>query len=448
MTEFAQLFAEVIPFTPEPLKTLGSHLRPEWIEQALAAATQGDQAAMRRRKLPPDRALWLVIGMGLFRDRSIQEVVEHLDLALPRPGPMSGVAPSAIPQARERLGVEPVQSLFELTAEQWARASADENRWRGLSLWGVDGTCLRIPDTKENDAAFGRPKTGRSVSGYPQVRFVGLMALRSHVLAGMSLGSFHQGEMTLVKPLWEKIPDHSLTIVDRGFLSWWPLCRLHAEGVERHWMVRAKSKLTWRKVAKLGHGDELVEITAPASLRREHPEMPARFLARVIHYQLSGCRPQKLITSAVDADRYPARELIELYHERWEIELGYDELKTHMLEREEALRSRKPEGIRQEIAGIALAYNLVRVEMERIAKEIEVNPTRISFRHALVLIRNFCLSAWSTSPGALPRRLGSLDRDLRLLVLPERRRQRRYPRHVKIKMSNYARNRGKSALAA
>jgi len=253
--------------------------------------------------------------------------------------------------------------------------------------------------------------------------------------------------MTLAEPLWKKIPDQSLTIMDRGFVAWGPLYRLHAEGKERHWLVRAKSNLTWRKLKTLGPGDVLVEIRPSSRVRRKYPEMPEVFQARVVSYQIKGYRPQKLITSMLDPVKYPASEIGELYHERWELELGYDEIKTHMLEREEALRSRKPEGVLQEVAGIAIAYNLVRVEMHRVAQELSLEPSRLSFRHALMLIRNFCLVAWSVSPGAVPRRLASLDADLRLLVLPERRSERNYPRHVKIKMSNYARNPGKSARA-
>ncbi len=437
---------EVLAFTPEAFAGLGGHLEPGWFLEALAA--HGDakaSAEMRRRKLPLDRALWLVIGMGLFRDRSIHEVVEHLDLALTR---QSGVAPSAIPPARERLGKEPVQHLFNLTGERWGLRAAEEDRWRGLSLFGLDGSCLRVADTAENEEAFGRPRTGRANSGYPQVRLVGLMALRSHALAGMSVGGYRDGEMTLVEPLWAKIPDCSLTVIDRGFLSWYPLYQLHTQGSDRHWLIRAKSKLRWNEVKRLGPGDSLVEIGVNPSIRRAHPEMPNTFRARVITYQVKGYRPQKLITSLVDAKKYPAKEVAALYHERWEIELGYDEIKTHLLEREESLRSRKPAGVLQEIAGIGIAYNLVRVEMARVAAALDLEPTRLSFRHALMLIRNFCLASWATSPGAIPRRLASLDHDLRLLLLPPRRAERIYPRHVKIKMSGYARNRGKSARAA
>lgn len=448
-TELAAAFAAILAFTPEAFVMLGKHLCPEWLVEALSAGRCGEKyATMRKRKLPVEQAIWLVIGMALFRDRSIEAVAQHLGLALRRPGPRDGVARSALSQARDRLGAEPVWHLFELTARAWGFAAAALDQWRGLSLFGLDGSCLRVADTPENEAAFGRPGSGRAGSGYPQIRFVALMALRSHILAALSMGGFRDGEATLVKPLWEQIPNNSLSILDRGFLSWWPLWLLHTTGIDRHWLLRLKSNVKYRVLRVLGPGDELVEITPHRALLREHPELPKTFQARVIGYQVKGYRPQKLITSMIDAERYPAKEVAGLYHERWEIELGYDEIKTHMLEREEALRSRKPEGVRQEVAGIAIAYNLVRQEMARVAQNLGIPPTRISFRNALLSIRNFCLWAWSTAPGALPKLFGSLESELRLLVLPERRSKRRYPRHVKIKMSNYARNRGKSARAA
>jgi len=140
-----------------------------------------------------------------------------------------------------------------------------------------------------------------------------------------------------------------------------------------------------------------------------------------------------------------ADEIVALYHERWELELGYDEIKTHMLEREEALRSKKPEGVEQEIWGILLAYNLVRCKMLEVSRAFDMEPNRISFRHSLQLIRVFCLvEAWTAPPTKLPRRLEELaDMVSSLLVLPERRPERRYERSVKIKMSNFKRNTGR-----
>ena len=158
--------------------------------------------------------------------------------------------------------------------------------------------------------------------------------------------------------------------------------------------------------------------------------------------------PCRLFTTLLDPQAYPAQELIDLYHERWEIELGYDEIKTHMLERKESLRSKKPDGVKQELWGLLLTYNLVRREMLLAAKAHSLPPKRISFRSSILWIRTIWLTGWQLSPGTIPRHLGQLRSTLDVLILPPRRSERRYPRHVKIKMSNYKRNRGRRAQQA
>jgi hypothetical protein len=141
---------------------------------------------------------------------------------------------------------------------------------------------------------------------------------------------------------------------------------------------------------------------------------------------------------------FPAAEIIALYHERWELELAYDELKTHTLEREEAsLRCRNPQRVSQELWGLAVAYNLVRLTMAEVARRAGVSPNQISYRHTLHFVRAFWISAWLASPGVLPKRLHSLYNELPLLLLPPRR-NRASPRAVKIKMSNYPRKRPRS----
>ena len=423
----------------ENFETLSRALDPQWIRSVLEAT---GTASVRRRKLPAEHAIWTVIGMALFRDQPIRAVVHHLDLVL-RPSKSStdpgSVTGSAVVQARDRVGAAPLAQLFELTAAHWARASAEKHRWRGLAVYGVDGTALRIPDTPENERDFGRPSTGRGAAGYPQLRMVGLMVLRSHVLAGLSLGAWTTGEITLAESLWETIPNQSVTILDRGFLAYALLHRLQATGTERHWLIRAKANLKWRVVKKLGSNDSLVEITVPRNLRRNDPDMAETLQVRTVRYRRRGFRPQTLLTSLLDSKAYPASEIATLYHERWELELGFDEIKTHTLEREEALRSRAPERVLQEVWGLAIAYNLVRLHMEHVAVSAGLPPVRISFRGSLLQLRYFWTTAWVISPGTLPRMLERLHRDLALLILPPRR-ERRYPRAVKIKMSNYPRN--------
>ena len=420
---------------PEKLAAFAEHLPHEWIERALRAT---GSATLRRRRLPAEQVVWLVLGMALFRDRSIVEVVDKLDLALPGTGD-APVAPSAVTQARARLGQEPMAWLFSHASQHWAAASADRHRWRGLALYAVDGTSLRVPDTQENRDHFGGAK-GRTESGYPMVRLVGLMALRSHLITAAQFGPYSRGEQTYANQLWERVPDHSLTIVDRGFFDAGVLIPLFRAGKERHWLIRAKTTTSWQVVKRLGPKDEVVEMKVSDETRRDDPSLPKTWFARAIHYQRKGFQPGTLLTTLVDPEAYPASELVALYHERWEIELGWDEIKTEVLELEEAIRSKSPEAVTQELWGILLAYNLVRLEMERVAEEAGVEPTRISFIGALHQVCDEWLWCAVASPGAIPRHLKNLRAKLVRLVLPSRR-PRTYPGAVKIKMSNYPRKR-------
>jgi Insertion element 4 transposase N-terminal/Transposase DDE domain len=434
-----EAFSSLPEVVPAELDKFRRHLDPVWVEEALMAT---GRATVRRRRLPAEQVLWLVIGMALMRNESLDRVVAWLDLALPGGGG-GPVAKSAIAQARQRLGEDPVAYLFVVTAARWAIESAARHRWRGLSLFGLDGSTLRVPDSPENWKAFGGQLGNglRNGSAYPTVRVLGLMALRSHLLAALVFDEYRTGETTLAQDLWHELPDDSLTIGDRNFLVAHQLTALERSGRNRHWLTRAKTTTRLRTIKRLGRHDELVEIELSRHTRRPHPELPDVWLGRAIRYQRKGFRPSKLLTSLIDPEAYPAAELVGLYHERWEIEIGYDEIKTHLLAREETIRSRTPEGVRQEIWGIALAYNLVRVEMERAADEAGVEPTRISFVNALALVRYTWLisSTPPLAPGKIPSRLMDLRTQLKLLVLPERRTERSYPRAVKIKMSNYLR---------
>ena len=426
---------EVAAFSAgDRLEGLKQHIDPVWIEEALSWS---GKVTLRRRRLPAEQVIWMVIGMALMRNVSMERVVDKLELALPdRKGTL--IAKSAISKARQRLGEDPLAYLFAVTAAEWATRSADAHRWRGLALYGLDGTTMRVADSQENRTAFGgqRASMGRGESGYPHVRVVAMMALRSHVLSAFRFADFHTGETTLARDIWNEVPDESLVIVDRNFLVKKDLIHLETSG-NRHWLSRTKSNTTWAIREKLGKDDYLVEWEIKAA------GLPTTWTLRAIHYKKKGFPRATLLTSLLDAEKYPAKELVALYHERWETEIGYDELKTHLLDRQEAIRSQTPAGVRQELWGIALAYNLVRVEMERVAAEARVLPTRISFVASLDLIRDefHTLSLRSMTPGAMPASLARLRQRLKRLILPPRRPHRTYPRKVKIKMSSYERKR-------
>jgi hypothetical protein len=427
---------------PASFEQFSAAIDPAWIAEALAAT---GTASVRRRKLPAEHVVWLVIGMGLFHDRSIAQVVQHLDLVLPgQRGERGRVTNAAIVQARDQLGAQPLAALFAQTATVWTTAAADTTRWRGLAVYGLDGTTLRVADTPENVTHFGRPGSRhREGAGYPQLRLVALSVLRHHLVAAAALGPYRTSEITLAATLWGAVPDHALVILDRGFCSYALFHALADPAHQRHWLVRAKAGRTALKahgVQRLGPGDHLVDLTPSHGTRTAHRTLPATLRVRAVRVHHRGFRPYLLFTSLLDPVAYPAAELVALYHERWELELTFDEIKTHTLERAEALRSQAPTRVEQEVWGLLLAYNLLRLVMSRAAPHADVSPLRLSYRHALLALRGFWHTAWLSPPGVLPRRLEALLDELALFVLPKRR-ARRYPRAVKIKMSNYPRKR-------
>ena len=425
---------------PASFEGLKSHVDIKWIDFALA---QSGVATIRHRKLPAEQVVWLVVGMALYRDRPISEVVKRLNLILPgKNGKRRGITNGAVIEARNKVGSDPVERLFHTTAQQWALESAQRNTWSGLKVLGVDGTMMRVPDTAVNRAEFGLPASseGHKSAGYPQVRAAGMMVLRSHLLLDFAFTGCDKCESAVAVPLIERMPDRSVVILDRYFVNYLLWHRISTEGEERYWLVRGRRDLNYKVVKKIGRGDCLAELEYPRALRVKHPELGRTFIARVIQYSRKGFRKRILFTSLLDSSLYPACEISGLYHERWELELGYDEIKTEILERMEAIRSEAPERVKQEIWGLVTAYNLVRREMEAAAMELGLPPQRLSFRMSLRLIRDLFMWAAVASPGTLPKMLKDLRIEMKDLILPPRRSMRRYKRHVKIKMSGYARN--------
>lgn len=418
---------------------LFEQLNPDWVEEALEAT---GTATMRKRRLPADAVIWLVIGMALMRKDSIARVASNLDLVMPGVDARPMVAKSSISAARNRLGAQPVKWLFEKTAAEWTAARARADAWRGLALFGVDGTSVRVPDSEENFAAFGTQNAGeRGETAFPLVRAVTVVALRSHLVLSANFAGHGTGELTLAESLWKSIPDDSLTIVDRSFANPKTLLPIALGGKNRQWLTRARSQTKWKVSKRLGTKDVLVEIAVDRRTRKDNPELPETFTCRAIAYNHKGKTSNWLLTSLVDAKTYPKKELIALYHERWEHELAYDEIKTDMLMSENSLRSKSPERVEQEIWGILLAYNMVRRQMAIVAENAEVSPVRISFTQVL----NQLIGEWRgygfMTPGVIPKHYQRLREDLAIWILPERRPDREYPRAVKIKMSNYPRKR-------
>lgn len=422
---------------PASFEEFSAAIDPAWVTAALTAT---GRASVRRRKVPADYVVWLVIAMALFRDRAIAQVVQHLDLVLPAPrGGRGAVTAGAVVQARTRLGPAPLAALFQHTAQRWSAPAAAAAPWHGLAVYAVDGTTLRVPDTPANVAQCGRPGTSRGgAAAYPQVRVVALLAVRAHLLAAAAVGPYTQSEPALAAAVWPALPDHSVVILDRGFTAYALFQALGDAARDRHWLVRVRTgrgALRGRVVQSLGPNDDLVEWRPTHFKGRPGPRT---LRARLVRVPRAGAAPVLLLTSLLDPARVPAAALAALYQERWEIETTFDEVKTHTLHGAETLRSQAPARVEQEVWGLLLAYNLVRVLMARAAPRAGVSPLRLSYWQSLLLLRGFWQSAWYLPPGTLPRHLDLLIEQLALLRLPPRRK-RHYPRAVKRTHSSYPR---------
>lgn len=386
--------------SPNNIETLCDILPLELIKKSLE---QTDTVTFRKRKLPLESMVWLVIGMAIYNDKPISQIINMLDIV--DRDKKAFVAPSAVIQRRQDLGVQAIESVFDLTQAHWHK-EAHHPQWNGLSLLAVDGVVWRTPDTPENNIQFSKSTNNASQSQYPQVRMVCLMELSSHLIAGSAFDDYKVSEMRLAEQLIGKANDHSLTLFDRGFYSTGLLEQWAKTGTERHWLIPLKKSTQYEVVRKLGRQDAIVRINSSARSRKYWPDLPEQIEVRLVSRKING-KLRQVLTSMTDPLRYPVAEIADLYAHRWEIELGYREQKQYMLGNRLTLRSRRPDMIKQELWGILLSYNLVRYQMVKMANTLKGDylPYQLSFNGSLAHIIRLLVGLPFSSPGAIPGQL-------------------------------------------
>ena len=348
------------------------------------------RSSVRQRQLPAHVMMYYVIALALYMQVSYGEVLRCLLealkwLALPIGG-IKTTGKSGISQARTRLGVEPVKQLHDEVVRPLAVKStrgAWYRRWKPVS---IDSSTLDVADTRENERAFGRPGSSRGRSGYPQIRFVSFVENGTHVLFGSRMGGCRTGEGTLADEVIGELEEGMLCLADRNFYSFSRWKKAKATGADLVW--RVKKNLVLPCMERLPDGSYLSKVYESGKDRR-HDE--GGIVVRVIEYELEdvpGAEPfYRLLTTIVDPADAPAEELAALYHERWEIETAFDELKTHLRGRQIVLRSKKPELVEQEFYGLLMAHFAVRKVMHDAALKADVDPDELSFVHAVRVIK-------------------------------------------------------------
>lgn len=395
----------------------------------------------RKRMLPARVVVLLVIAMTLYAKDSIPEVLNMLVEGLRIQGAylLGALLPvkSALTQARQRLGVKPLAALFRALAHPLARAGQAWAFYKGMRLMALDGTKMEVPDTPENEAFFGRHKTKRGKTAWPMAKVVALIEIGTRIIVDAFVGPYKTAEQPAAVRLMRSLKAGMLLLWDRAFVGY-PLWRqVMATGC--HLLGRLNSKMIFNPVQSLPDGSFLAKLYPNPQARKKDRD---GVLVRIIEYTISdplrsGFREKhRLITSLLDPTLYPAKELIVLYHERWEVEIGFDEIKIHLIGKTPILRSRTPLGCLQEIYGLLIAHIAVRSIMMEAAAKWELDPDRISFVDSVRVIERAIPRMQAIKAELLTVHYEMLLDEIASKLNPPRR-NRINPRVIKQKMSNF-----------
>jgi hypothetical protein len=304
---------------------------------------------------------------------------------------------SAIFQARERLGAEPVKALFDRVAGPLATESTPGSWLAGRRLVAIDGTTLDVADTIGNDECFGRPGVNKGErSAFPQVRLVALAECGTHAIFDAEIGPYTTSELALSKVLVDRLEPGMVCLADRGFTGFALWQQASATGADLVW--RAKTNMAPRLIETLEDGSWLGELRAKNDrVNTEH------VVVRVVDYTVEDGRgseagPFRLFTTLLDPDEISATEIAAAYAQRWEIESVFDELKTHQRGSKMVLRSKSPALVHQEIWGHLCCHYAIRTLMFEAAHHAQVDPDRVSFTAALRITRRSLAQARDFSP--------------------------------------------------
>ena len=405
------------------LEALASAIPPATVQ---AVITDLGVTEQRRRQLPADVTRLLTIAMNLFTDQALSDVFDSLisGLRFIWPDPDAGpVTKGAICQARYRLGARPVVELFHRVCRPCATPATPGAFRFGLRLMAVDGTKEPVPDTPANAAAFGYPTNQQGSCALPQVQAVYLVECGTHAVVDAGFWPYATSERVGGLRLLRSVGPGMLLLWDQGFHGY----AMAAATLQRqaHYLGRVPSNIGLRPTKHLADGSYLAWVRpaerGPAAARR----VPS-ILVRVIEYTLDmpgrvgHDEPHRLMTSLLDPAVAPAVELVCTYHDRWEGELVIDEQDTHLRVVQHPLRSQKPVGVIQELYGLLLAHYAVRRLMVEAAAVGGDAPTRLSFVHAVRVIKRALPEFQQVAAAQQPALYARLLRDIARGRLPQR----------------------------
>jgi hypothetical protein len=377
---------------------------PHAVDRVLAECGRVER---RHRLLPARAVVYYVMGLALFSTSSYEEVMRMLVAGHSWSGgwaqPWTVPSRVALSKARARLGSEPLQMLFDRVAVPMATEATRGAFYRSWRVMSIDGTCLDLADTPDNVEVFGRPPSSRGVGigGFPQVRVLGLAEAGTHAIIDAAVGSIRVGEQTMAVQVLRSLRAEMLLLADRGFLSYQLWVKAAGTGADLLWRVRSHVLLPAQE--RYGDGSYISTMYPSTKARRNDVDpVPVRVIEYTISDQSEASLSYRLVTTILDPDQAPAAELAALYSQRWEIESAFDELKTHQRSPRLVLRSKTPDGVRQEVYGHLCVHYAIRWLMHDTAQGEDTDPDRVSFTRALRAARRTTV----THPGFSPQSHG------------------------------------------
>jgi hypothetical protein len=346
--------------------------------------------------------VYYVMALALWREAPLEEVLrvvcEGLQWLSDGKAGAVQASKSAISQARSRLGSEVMFELAQRVLRPLATPDAPGAWYRGLRVMAVDGSGMDVADEAANAEYFGYPSASRGQSAFPQARLLGLVECGTHAIVAAAIAPYRRSEVAMaIELLPAKLLADMLVLADRNFYSfklWQATC---ATGAKLAWRVKSTLGLPVQKL--LSDGSYLSTVFDSEDDRaRKHGQT-----VRVIDYTLvDSATPvqdsYRLVTNILDPESAPALELAALYHERWEIEGVFDEFKTHLRSNSTVLRSKTPELVQQELWGLLLAHFAIRQLMTQAAWPRGLDPDRLSFTHAVRVIKRKLPQAAAVPP--------------------------------------------------
>jgi len=428
----------------QELYELFGHLIPE---RFLGASEAG--ANSRERIFTPQVTFWAFVAQILNPGSSCREIVRRVE-AWGRHNAggnesLSGSS-SAYCQARARLDPEALEMVSGHLCWSLERNVLGGERWlAGRSVKIIDGTGLSMPDTASNQALWPQPSGQQPGCGFPHMKLVGLFSLSSGALLESATGNLHVHESVLFRGLWNKLKKGDVVLADRGFCSYAALAALEQRGVDSVMRLHQKRRADFSAGKALGPEDRLVTWQKPvqrteAWSAQEFAALPETLTLRMIHLRVEAhgfrTRSVVLVTTLLDPEIYPAAAIRELYGERWNVELHFQQIKVSLAM--DVLRCKSPELIEREVLLHRIAYNLIRCIMQRSGHLHHVPLERISFKGTLDTLRH-----WSNviaAAGGTPRKQNQLIDQMLATIARDQvseRPGRSEPRAKKRRSKNY-----------